>query len=236
MKFSLEQNTDAASRHSYYEIAYIKLRTGMTLLAVTFPCIFLASSLLLRWTQFQPSISDYYYTEDLERNLFVSLLMSIGILLILYEGYSFLEDKVLTLAGLLAWGIALVPAGTHAWTIGGKDVTPHGIIAVSFFICIYFVAFVFSRTTLSDLDAARRAAFKRYYALISHIMVGSIVLALLAHVLPEEWLKGLLWGHLVFWVEAIGVWCFAAFWYLKTREINPGVSWMPFTHSRPHER
>ena len=31
-----------------------------------------------------------------------------------------------------------------------------------------------------------------------------------------------------FWFEAVGVWAFSAYWYIKTREIDPTVSWVPF--------
>ena len=34
--------------------------------------------------------------------------------------------------------------------------------------------------------------------------------------------------NITFWVESFGIWGFSAFWYLRTREIDAHVSWIPW--------
>ena len=105
MKLNIDKNTTAARRYSHYEVGYIKFRTGMAILAGAFPFIFLISSFVLQRTVFQDSISAYYFTRATERNLFVGVLICIAVFLIIYEGYSKIEDRVLSFAGVLAAGV-----------------------------------------------------------------------------------------------------------------------------------
>ena len=236
MEIDISKNTNAVSSYSLYEIGYIKLRVGMAYLAFIFPLIFLISSFILRRTDFQDSISAYYFSRDTERNLFVGILICIGIFLHLYEGYSVLEDRILSLAGVFAIGIALVPMGTIGWEVFGQRVTLHGIFAALFFACIHIVAIWLSETTLSDLEGKRRRFFEKRYKIVSGIMIGSIIIALAAYLLPKTWLLERFNGKLVFWVETVGVWCFAAFWYYKTREVNPHIPWRPIGFRRARVR
>lgn len=232
-----ETGDQAKRRYSLYEVGYIKLRTGMGVLAFVFPLIFLFSSWVLNRTEMQPSISEYYITRELERNLFVGLLICIGIFLWLYEGYSYWENKLLDLSGILVALVALFPVNASSftlgnttipviWDIGRATLSVHGISAVTFFVCIIIVATVFSRTTLRGRPDSMKWA--RRYKLIATWMLAGIGVAVLSRMFPDSWLGHFFDGNGVFWAEAFGVWGFATFWLVKTKEVNPTLEFRPF--------
>ena len=210
------------------ERSYIVQRRGMAILALSFPVVFLVSSLLLRWTPFQTSMSAYYWTRDFERDFFVGALCAIGVFLILYKGYTILEDRILDLAGWCAIGVAFVPMN-RAGDCAHTGFSPHGAFAIVFFICIAYVCIFMSEKSLRELpDEARREGFRRIYRACAFFMAVSVAVAGLMRVLPEDWYQWLCKGSAIFWCEAIGVWAFGAFWYAKTRELDPDLSWIPF--------
>ncbi len=206
----------------------IAQRRWMALLAAMFPVVFLVSSFLLGRTDFQPSISDYYWTKDIERNIFIGVLCFVASYLILYKGYTWLEDRALDLAGVSAVGIALFPVPQE------PGISAHYIFAVTFFSCIFYVCIVMSSTTLSLASPERRNFFRWCYRVCSAVMVGivifAVILAMLSLLLKEY--KGhrevLSNNHIIFWIEAFGIWAFSAYWYIKSRELDSSLSFIPF--------
>jgi len=225
MKNLLARNT---SRTTHLESSFIVQRRGMALLAAIFPAAFLASSYVLNRTDFQTSLSAYYWTLDLERNFFVGVLCAVGVFLLLYKGYTTLEDRILDLAGVAAVGVAFFPMDENG-DCGTSGLSLHGTFAVIFFVCIAFICVFMSKHSLEDMtDQRRKALFTRAYKLCSGVMVLSIALAGLYKLLPENAVLMLCENSIIFWSEALGVWAFSAFWYLKTRELDPSQSWIPF--------
>ena len=228
----VSEGATVKQRYSLYEIGYVKLRTGMGVLAIVFPFIFLVSSLVLGRTDMQPSISDYYITRELERNLFVGILICIGVFLRLYEGYGYWENRVLDVAGVLVALVALVPVTASQFaigslvipvrgTIGGFSVSVHGFCAVTFFICIIVVSTVFSQTTLKGRPD--RTKWIAIYSAIAIWMFTGIGVAVLAGVFHQTMSGEILGASWVFWAEAVGVWGFGVFWLVKTREVRPDL-------------
>jgi len=220
------------TRTSHLERSFIIQRRGMALLAAAFPVIFLVSSFILERTTFQTSISAYYWTLDPERNIFVGVLCAVGVFLLLYKGYSWFEDRVLDVAGVSAVGIAFFPMdklGDCVSSASGVTASAHGTFAVIFFACIAIICIFMSRNSLKDInDPHRRAMFRRAYRWCSGTMIVSIGFAVLYRLLPEEYALFLCEKSIIFWVEAVGVWAFSAFWYIKTRELDPSLSFIPF--------
>ena len=77
------------------------------------------------------------------------------------------------------------------------------------------------------VDLKRREWFRKAYRICSGVMVVSILLAVGSRFLPDEYTQMLYARGAIFWFEAVGVWSFSAFWYIKTRELDPSRSWMP---------
>jgi uncharacterized membrane protein len=218
-------------KYSYYEVGYIKLRRGIAYLGIAFPFIFIISSLILRRTEFQPTISHYYCTNngEWERNLFVGILITVGIFLILYMGYSRLEDWVLNVAGVLAVCIALFPTG-HCLGIQGQQITLHRVVAVIFFLCIFFICIFLSKVTLSSLrdnvpeEKKKKDKYARIYDVLSAFMLLAVILTVLGNSLLKSSFDQVFSGKLTFWIETIGILAFSFFWLVKTREIHGNIA------------
>ena len=215
------------TRTSHLERSFIVQRRGMAVLAAIFPLAFLVSSFIVHRTEFQTSISAYYWTKDLERNIFVGVLCAVAVFLVLYKGYNLLEDRILDLAGASAAGVAFFPIDKSG-DCTSSGVSAHGVFAVIFFVCIFYVCIAMSRKSLNEItDSARREGFRYAYLWCSGIMLGSIALAVLSRFLPKDYIQALCENSAIFWFEAVGVWAFSAFWYIKTRELDPSLSWIP---------
>ena len=208
--------------------AFLMQRRGMALLAATFPLIFLGSSVLLGRTDLQTSISAYYWTGDPERNLFVGVLCAIGVFLVLYQGSSTLEEWLLDAAGLSAAGVALCPP-PKAGAASGSFPSMHYVFAAAFFACIFVVCLYGSEYTLKHIHhVERQRRFRAFYRVCSGVMACAVTLAAWSRVLSPERVRSFHAHRAVFWCEAVGVWAFSAYWYVKTRELDATASWVPF--------
>ncbi|MDN3922510.1 hypothetical protein [Roseateles violae] len=221
-----------ARKYSHYEVAYIKLRTSMAVLAILLPVSLAFVSYIVHDYGFQPSISHYYIAGDFERNLLVGMLSCIGVFLMLYEGYSTLENRVLDVGGFLLVCVAFFPLNLTSfvlwghtiqvqWELGPITLSVHGLTAVGFFICMIYVSTVLSGQTLRGRGNNVRCKWLLRYWLVSAVMAVAMVVALLGHQIQGS----LFHKRAVFWVESIGVVAFAIFWLMKTREVNPTVSY-----------
>lgn len=195
--------------------SYFMLRRGMALIALAFPVVL--------WIvggadSVRGSLSAYYHSDGggLTRDVFVGVLWAIGAFLLLYRGYSTKEDWALNGAGLAAVAVALAPMD---WPPGARDTTVgliHNAAAITFFLLIAYVPLFRSGDTLALMrDEARAAAFRRAYRLLGLLMVLLPLTVVGVHLLlPRR--EG---PPLLFFVEAAGVYVFAAFWLVKSREI-----------------
>ena len=185
---------------------YRTLRVGLVVIAVLFPLVLAIGGYFLSGGQLrlQSSMSAYYHT--VMRNWFVGVLFTISGLLAAYKGYRPAENVALNLAAVFAVLIAVFPSesGTR-W---------HGIFAVSFFLCIAYVCIFCASATLSLMNADKQKRYRRLYKLLGWVMVASpAVAAILTETL------GLTTSY-IFFAEVVGVYAFAAYWGVKTREIR----------------
>ena len=180
----------------YQQISYFIQRRGMALLAFAFPAVFIASS-LIGHTDFQVSLSAYYWTKLFEKHFFVGMLTAIG--------------------------VAFVPTGEGATC--AADYSLHGICALIFFGCIFAVAIFLAKHSLARMtDPVMKAKYFKIYALISIIMIGTIVATAIMRILPEDLSWRLCEQGWTLWLETIGIWTFAAFWWWKTKELDSSAA------------
>lgn len=221
-------------------LTYQTLRVVLVVIALLFPWVLWIGGHISRdRLQLQPSMSDYYHANAVSmrefaeresavqagrqrenvhldsgrgvlRNWFVGVLFGISALLAVYKGYRPAEDVALNLAGVFAVLIALYP---NAWDDPGLPF--HGIFAVSFFLCIAYVCIFCASATLSLIkDANKRKRYHRLYRFLGSAMVATPILAaILSELLQRR-------TSYIFFAEAAGVYAFAAYWWVKTREIS----------------
>jgi hypothetical membrane protein len=145
------------------------------------------------------------------RNWFVGLLFATGALLYVNQGHSRKEDWALNLAGLLAIGIALFPM---TWDCHSHSFSPHGFCAISFFLCIAFVSAVCSRDTLVLFkDPKVRTKYQRTYLGLAIAMILAPIAAYIFNFVTSQ-------HSPVYWAELFGIYAFAAYWSVKTKEMS----------------
>jgi hypothetical protein len=194
---------------------YFRLRIGMSAAAFVFPVIF-----YVYWLRVGPgpehlnldSISAFYGTGGLARDLFVAILWVIASFLIGYKGLTVVEDWLLNSAGLCAAMIAVIPC--TCWHDGDTQNVWHTRFAVSFFVLMSLVVFFFGHKTLNLLSKPWKAFFSWAYYVNSASLVGSVGLVIVL----KEWLPD--YTGYVFRAEWLGIWSFGAYWALKTWEYS----------------
>src|SRR5262249_30094085 len=137
--------------------------TSTSLKASTAPCV-----------APDPSKPPVYPQAGIMRNWFVGILFAIGAILHANKGHTRKENIALSIAGLLAVGIAVFPMAWDCKLI--SSFSPHGTCAVLFFVCIAFVSIVCSRDTTSLLNA-KRSLYQNLYWTWGILMVVAPVTA-----------------------------------------------------------
>jgi hypothetical protein len=161
------------------------------------------------------SMSSYYHAGGgVMRGWFVGFLFAVAAMLIVYHGFTRLEDWALNLAGASAVGVAIFPM---TWPPGGNHnpISLHGVCAVGFFVCIAYVCVFQASATLALIaDRTRQKRYRRTYRLLGTLMVLSPAAVFLLTTITS------LRSSHIFFIEAVGVWVFASYWCFKTREIS----------------
>ena len=197
---------------------YFTLRLGLILLGASLPFILLIGGLIHGGLPPQASMSAYYHAGDgVMRDKFVGALWAVGACLYLYKGYTHLENYALNLAGVCAICIALFPM---QWDCGTScsAFSLHGAFAVLFFVLIAYVCVFRAPDTLNLMtDRGKATRYLRIYRALGIGMIASPVAAVILisglHIATES-------RPTVFAIEAAGVLVFAAYWFVKSREIS----------------
>ena len=199
---------------------YFGLRVGLVVIGIALPLVVLFTGGVLHHIRPESSISAYYHSQGLSylttRDFFVGSLFAVGACLYLYKGFSTKENVALNLAGVFAILVALLP--TAAPSADRTLIsTLHGTTAVLFFLCIAYVSLFRSRDTIHLLAPEKRARYARMYFLAGLAMIASPLAAVALSFVLEPTSR---FRTLTFWAEAFGVWTFAAYWIIKTREMR----------------
>ena len=99
---------------------YRYLRGGMAVIMVMLAAAVIVEKIPA--TCWQTSISAYYYTSA--HSVFIAVLLALGALFIVYKGSSDTEDVLLTLAGVLAFIVAMAPTSRPLLLCGRSDLPP----------------------------------------------------------------------------------------------------------------
>lgn len=208
--------------------SFYRVRQALGLLGLLLPVLLIAGG-LLSLGGVEPSISDYYHT--LLRDIFVGTLAAIGVFLIAYPGHGrqdgewLSDDRLTTLAGIAALGVAFFPnedrlrdpailSPTQLLLGQTQAALGHYACAVAFLTLLGILClFRFARTA--------RPARRRIYR-----TCGWTILAMTCAVIVASWFK--IRGPagpqsvvndwmLVLWFETLAIWAFAIAWLTKGR-------------------
>jgi hypothetical protein len=92
----------------------------------------------------------------------------------------------------------------------------HGVFAILLFFSLAFVSVFCAQATLAYLpnDPTLRAKFRRRYKLLGVAMLVSPLVALALTLVTNSR------SRLIFVAEAFGTWSFAAYWWVKSQEME----------------
>jgi len=226
---------DKLYRHVFS--TYNNLRIGIAILGLLLPLVLYIVG-KIQGIDLQNSISAYFHAEEggyILRTLFVGILIIIGVVLIMYEGYSRKENIALNFAGIFAIGVALFPMswdskndnydfpGIDLFNLEIFKISLHGFFAIAFFSCVAYVCFRCQDDTLELIkDSKKRLHYKNKYRIIGALMLILPVVAACTSVLTKDT------SSIVFWVEVVAIVVFAFYWLEKSKEIettNYGFFW-----------
>jgi hypothetical protein len=216
------------SLHDHVFGTYITLRRGMAIMAAAFPLLLWIVGRLLYGIDLQGSMSAYYFAVSTPgsdafpmRTWFVGLLFAIGGFLYLYKGFTDRENFALNLAGVFAVMVAVFPmdrdGAAGAERSLASQLSIHGASALLLFACLAYVAIACAGKTLRLLPPAHKGkeqAFRRAYRIIGWSMVAAPVAAFIITLISGDRTR------YVFWVEALGIWAFSAYWFVKSYEMS----------------
>jgi hypothetical protein len=206
---------------TYYYLRWIQVS-----LAIALP-IFLVVVGQLLGVGLLGSMSAYYHSHPLLRDVFVGTLCAIGVSLILYRGYSIREDWALNFAGMFSILVALFPMELECGDTC-QPVTMHGFSAFLFFGLAAYVCVFLAKDTLKLVPNERqRQRYANAYNLLGVLMIAipvGIYVIFAANVFSSNQLaaeqirRAPNYGILA--AEAVAFWIFGAYWIVKSIEIR----------------
>jgi hypothetical protein len=194
---------------------YFTLRMGIVVLSAALPVALYFYSWRADGGLVEHSISAFYGAHGgAMRNWFVGVLCAIGAFLILYQGFSPLEDWLLNFAGGFAVLTALTPCNCWIGAVGDHS-RWHLVVAISFFACMAAVVWFCAEDTITLLPTkADQARFRRTYRGIAIGLAASPIAALVVSYLLQNYVSR------TFYIEWFGVWVFAFYWFTKSAEFR----------------
>lgn len=180
-------------------------------------------------SQLLGSISEYYYSSM--GDVFVGVVFSIGIFLIVYRGFSDLDNILATIAGLAAFGIALFPSGCdyhYSYCLSLCKGCPEGTkwhfisAAIFFSILSFFCLFLFTKHNNNGYWR-NKWYFWTYFASGIFMLICITLIFIYTRVVssPPDSIVEL---RPVFWLESLALWAFGVSWCVKARMIqNKGM-------------
>jgi hypothetical protein len=212
----MASENDPATLQRHITRTYLDLRIGIAIIGAILPLLLWLGDLIFIHEPLRSSVSAYYYSPVM-RNTFVGALISIGVFLYLYKGFSSRENWALNIAGIVAVTIAMVPtlAENESSNVRG---TLHTISGVLFFLTIAYVCMTTASDTLSLMrDTAIAVKFKTAYKMLGSGMIFFPAIAVLWRLALPSSANG---RSLVFYFEAVSIVTFAVFWMVKSYELK----------------
>lgn len=204
----------AGALQDHLKGTYLAVRIGTAVVGAALPLLLWIGGALRDGEPLRGSMSAYYYSPAM-RDVFVGGLVAVGLCLVLYKGFSAREDWALNLGGALAVLVAMVP--TRPPGTDGSAVTAHGTFAVLFFACIAYVCVFRASDTLGLIqDTTRVRRYRTTYRVLGVAMIASPLIAFALNALFRDITDQ---NPLTFFIEAAGVWVFATYWLVKSREL-----------------
>lgn len=213
------------SEHSNAEnslvISYLSLRKFVGIVGITLPFILALGNMFFVGFTIESSISSYYHTAM--GDVFVGGLCAIGVFLLSYRGYDWIDSVSGDLACVFAVGVALFPtiADDPALIHGYSAILSkihYGFAAGLFLILAFFCLYLFRLTDPSEECTPQKNVRNKVYLVCGILILVCIALIALLS-LPQLRAVSFYGITPVFWLESIAICAFGLSWLVKGETI-----------------
>lgn len=182
---------------------------------------------LLIGIEIQDNMSSYYHTPL--RDIFVGTLCGIGIFLFCYRGRDRVENWTANLGCVTALGVALFPLDANSDPLYQRSIIGylHSGSGGAFFLTLAFYS-LHHFPKPSDINPEDEPHIRQrnfiYRSSGVVILLSVIAMGTYLFLIPTQW-KGICNRYnLLFWLEGIAIWAFAAAWLNKGRAIVADIA------------
>lgn len=192
--------------------------------------------------EIQNNMSSYYHTPL--RDVFVGTLCAMGIFLFCYRGHDRVEDWTANIGCVCALGVALCPLDENSDLLLQRSMAGylHTLAGGAFFLILAFYSlYHFPSSKPGKAEPEPHVQQRNLVYRTSGIVILLAMLAMGAYlfVLPADWRKVCDDFNVLFWLEWIALWAFAAAWLIKGRTLGSdmAIELMAFAQEHlPHHR
>jgi hypothetical protein len=223
-------------------LSYLGIRQAIGLSGLLLPILLGPVGWLVFDIDIQNNMSSYYHT-DL-RDVFVGTLSAMGIFLFCYRGHDWVENWTANIGCVAALGVALCPLNEKSDlllqnTLPGHLHTLSG--GVFFLILAFYSLYHFPSSRPDKAEPEPHVQQRNFVYRTSGVVILLTLLAMGTYlfVLPGDWRKACDDYNLLFWLEWIALWAFAAAWLIKGRTLGSdlAIELMALTQEHlPHHR
>ena len=206
-------------------LSYLLIRRAIGALGLLLPLALGPIGYFVFGIDIQENMSSYYHTPL--RDVFVGTLCVIGVFLICYRGYDWVENWSANAGGVAALGVALFPLDAHSNPLFQKSLIGylHTLSGGVFFLTLaIYSLYHFPRNSRIEKEPHLRE--RSFIFRISGAVILLCMTAMAAYLfLPSPSLKETLNRfNLLFWLEWIAVWAFASAWLAKGRVLVADIA------------
>lgn len=205
-------------------LSYLGVRRAIGVSGLLLP-VLLGPVGLLFGIEIQDNMSSYYHTPL--RDIFVGTLCAIGIFLFCYQGYDRVENWTANIGAASALGVALFPLDAGSDPLVQRSIVGyfHTVSGGVFFLTLAFYSlYHFPRDSSLDREPHSRERNFVYRASGIIILLSTLGMGGYLFLLADVWKATANDYHLLFWLEWVAVWSFAAAWLAKGRTILADIA------------
>lgn len=198
-------------------LSYLTLRKVIGFIGLLLPFVLVFGKLFFEGPGLLDSVSSYYHSVSM-RDIFVGSLCAVGVFLLAYHGYDWVDDLVTGLAGFAAFGVALFPITEHA-VLQKQDSL--GLIHITS-AALFFITLAMISLLLFTKSGKHKTKQKEIRNVI-YIICGWIILLCLGLIgfvfLLIPGTSTFYAIKPIFWLEALAIVAFGVSWFVKGEAI-----------------
>ena len=203
-------------------LSYIGVRRAIGISGLVLPILLGPVGYFLFGVEIQDNMSSYYHTPL--RDIFVGMMCAIGIFLLCYRGYHWVENWTANIGCVSALGVALFPLDANSDPLHQRSIVGyiHTFSGGVFFLTLAFYSLYHFPRTSNKADEFEQHPWERNFIYRSSgllILTSMSVMGFYLFLLSASWKDRLNTYNLLFWMEWLAVWAFAAAWLTKGRTL-----------------